>query len=496
MDTTESIKPSLIPKIPKKWKWSGDLFISSSEHKAELLCHVTIKDLSESSDTCHMSILLSSSVNSLRISKLYPISELSTVFRACEKAQYFGKLESTEANDEVLVQGLKNHMSYHKQAAVISLLLDQTETAILVIFPATLSGLAQFLQVPDYHISDTSLLVVLLPLVLSFHKSSSHTGWRSMNTIQTISKSSLILKKLLLSQAMSFLQFPKSLLEFLDSGGSSKSYCICFSLVDLGHSSPGLETTLLQVILQSTKANLAKLEEDVRVIFIHVGAFASIQSMSGLVAKRANSPETQFFTYGSHPNVDKERWGLHEIFPLGGIVTFTATAITENPVGCNHLMLQISEHPFWECYVVPEVLGAIYLLENGEDQIASPLFFEPILDLIDSGSICMGNLGNEGPLWLSQLLKNSSLTRHQLLEECSRSLKALSTSSSTTIGQLVAMANEVLTRDLAKFQLQPVIMDNYRRFVVIRAISEAIHAEKDGFEWCPLTSFEFKDDFF
>jgi hypothetical protein len=52
-----------------------------------------------------------SAQDSIWISKLHPIMDLSSIIRACGTPQYFGQLDSNEPGDEVLIQGLKHHMT-------------------------------------------------------------------------------------------------------------------------------------------------------------------------------------------------------------------------------------------------------------------------------------------------------------------------------------------------------------------------------------------------
>lgn len=52
---------------------------------------------------------------------------------------------------------------------------------------------------------------------------------------------------------------------------------------------------------------------------------------------------------------------------LGGIVTFTAKALAEDPFGCYNLMTQVDEHPIWECFVTPNVLAASNSWANNSD---------------------------------------------------------------------------------------------------------------------------------
>jgi hypothetical protein len=52
-------------------------------------------------------------------------------------------------------------------------------------------------------------------------------------------------------------------------------------------------------------------------------------------------------------------------------VTFTASAIIEDPFGVFKLIDQIAQHPLWECYVLPSVIGlALKLVYGGDDPIS------------------------------------------------------------------------------------------------------------------------------
>ncbi|KAG8220012.1 hypothetical protein J3R82DRAFT_1023 [Butyriboletus roseoflavus] len=309
-----------IPKIPKKWRWSGDLFISTSESKTEPLCAVTIADPSGISNSSHINLLLLS-LDSLRISKLYPIMDLSPLLRACGKPQYFGRLESNEPSEEVIIQGLEHHLKSEGLAAAIPLLLDDTEVAVLIIFPGAQKGLTKVLQVPEHLLSGTPLLVVLFPLLVSAMTSTNVAGWRSIETViqssfnpQDVLVHHDLPQEAMLYQAMSLLYFPKKLLDFLNNSPTSRAYCI-WPLPD--QLSLVLDTAMLQCILKSTKAVSAKVEEDVRVVFISNRHLEILHNMPSLVTKRVNSPEIQFWTYGYSASITCERWRVQEIYPLG-----------------------------------------------------------------------------------------------------------------------------------------------------------------------------------
>jgi hypothetical protein len=40
-------------------------------------------------------------------------------------------------------------------------------------------------------------------------------------------------------------------------------------------------------------------------------------------------------------------------------VTFTPNALLENPFGISRLMRQIADHPFWDSYLLPSVVGMV-----------------------------------------------------------------------------------------------------------------------------------------
>lgn len=198
------------------------------------------------------------------------------------------------------------------------MLLDGAEVAVLVVFPRAQQGLIKVLQVPEHLLSGSPLLVVLLPYLVSTMTSTKAIGYRSIEAVQ---QSLLNLQDLphdfpqdiILHQAMSLLCFPKALLDFFNSS-TSRPYCIWPMQDQL---SPGLDTTMLQCILKSTKAVSTKLDEDVRVIFISNRHLEVLHTMPSLVTKRVNSPEIQFWRYGYSADMTCEKWKVQEIYPLG-----------------------------------------------------------------------------------------------------------------------------------------------------------------------------------
>lgn len=196
---------------------------------------------------------------------------------------------------------------------------------MLIVFPTVQQGLTKVLQVPEHLLSATTLLVVLLPFLVSTMSSTKAVGWRAIEAVhQSLCNPEDAVCDLsqgaVLHQAVSLLCFPKALLDFFNNPSTSRSYCI-WPLPD--QLLPGLETTWLQYILKSTKAVSAKVEEDVRVIFISNRHLDMLHTIPSLATKRLNSPEVQFWRYGYSPDMTYEKWRVQEIYPLGMRCLFT-----------------------------------------------------------------------------------------------------------------------------------------------------------------------------
>jgi hypothetical protein len=86
---------------------------------------------------------------------------------------------------------------------------------------------------------------------------------------------------------------------------------------------------------------------------------------------------------------------------------------------------------------------------------------------------------NDSNEWALTQLKMLQLTRRGLLEECMREFKE-AYSHVEESGWMPAAEAEI-SRDLLSIQLQPAVMDAYRRYVVIKgAKDDRIPWDKDG----------------
>ncbi|KAH7914492.1 hypothetical protein BJ138DRAFT_386616 [Hygrophoropsis aurantiaca] len=501
-------------RIPKKFKWSGELFTDTASGLAERLCEVAMKDPSDPKDGVRISLLVSP-LDSLRIHKLYTIPQLNAVFRACDGAKQFAKMGPASEKDSEAVTLFTRHMLTKRQVAVIPLSLDGSEVALLFIFPAKSDGLCNYLRVPQQMRSNEPLIAALLPWKVLSSKFAQHPAQRPLDktlhqnsqSVAHINRQSTgrPIKKRSLAQAMKLLGFPKALLDFMAIG--VRPYCVWFPS-DGDAKQPGFETRLLRFILGKTQATFVSPESTVRVIFIHVGALNTLDQFPMLASRRRDSPEIQFWTYGTHHSVSCDRWGVREIYPLGGVITFTPSAILENPVDSYQIMDRASEHPLWECYLLPEVLGLVTsdVTTNNTGEISGFQggqhdYLMPIIDLIDTRGVSVlwapfdVDTRLSSSQWLRWQINTMGLAGEQLAEECVKA--ASSRYSNIPQSQLSTTVETDISQDLRRMQTQPSLVDECRRFVVIKAPSEDhIAWDRDELEWCSATKFDFMDDFF
>jgi hypothetical protein len=87
----------MVIRIPKKWKWCGELFISTA---AEPVCTVTITDTTDHLPEGLRFSVLFSSIDSIRLQKLYSTFEVGWILRACTPIQQLGKLAAESYSDE------------------------------------------------------------------------------------------------------------------------------------------------------------------------------------------------------------------------------------------------------------------------------------------------------------------------------------------------------------------------------------------------------------
>lgn len=109
-------------RIPKKWKWSGDLFMNTTPDNAEKLCTVVLSDATDSPlDNLRFSVLFSS-MDSIRFTRLLNVGDLAAIQPSCKPVQQLAKLVAENSSDEHVVGSLATFMDKNRQVG--SLFLD------------------------------------------------------------------------------------------------------------------------------------------------------------------------------------------------------------------------------------------------------------------------------------------------------------------------------------------------------------------------------------
>ncbi|KAL6304196.1 hypothetical protein BKA93DRAFT_784313 [Sparassis latifolia] len=494
-NTIATTKQPSIGRIPKKWKWSGELFLDINPEKADLLCTITLHDATDPLP------------NGLRFS-------ICLILQACTQVQQFAKLSHREQEDEASLTTLANYMRKNLLFTYAHLYLDNIAVALLLVFPSASSEICALLRVPSEIANGAALVAALIPWVLtaSEYEAASWRKPRSKLHTQSLGNEPYgicrkILNDPILERSLRMLNFSKPLREFMSQ--PNRPYCIWCSPAEGDPSLPALETASLRTILNKCKAVDVGTKKDVRAIFVHVGALASLRKLPALALRRQKRPDLRFLTYGTHETVPPERWGIREIYPLGGVVTFTPCAIIEDLLGVLELIKKLNEHPLWDCYVLPSVVAMVAKLTcQGQSPLSlfdrGELIFDELLDLIAGGKVSLlqappltrqPQRDNDSALrWISWQFRILSSDARVILEE---SIKLAVELYRIPEAELPLQIEKEIEQDMLSMQLQPAIMDGYRRFVVIHGGGDRHLVNEDhAIECVRLSNFDFKDDYF
>ncbi|KAI0824082.1 hypothetical protein BC628DRAFT_1379753 [Trametes gibbosa] len=507
-----------LPRIGKKWRWSGELFMDVSPDKAEQVCEITLHDPTEPlPNGLRFSICVKG--DSLRFSAFHDISSLPLFLEACARVQQFAKVGPHEDKDTDAVTQLGIYMTKRSLFCYAHLYVEDTSVALLIMFPSGHPEATKYLKVLRGAAGDALLQAALVPWELKA-KDFQNMHWKTRLATQKClldpdftsmldKAGSKVVSQRRFYQALHILGFSKSLYDFM--AAPNHPYCIWYIPGDRIGASVGYETLLLKEILSTCTSPDVGYNGSARVVFVHVGALDRLHNLPALVDRRAKHADWRFITYGTHPSVPRERWGMRELFPIGGIVTFTPSAIVSGHFRILERIKQIAEHPMWECYVLPSVVAMVAKLSC---QGMHPLqvydegnfVYEHILTAIEDGSLALlqaprsifQHPTTEDPtlLWTRWMFRIAGKDARGILEEC-LNLAAEQFGNTSEADLPVAIEKEI-ARDLLRMQSQPALIDNYRRFVVFRTNQDTFFSDssKHGFECTSYDQFDFRDDFF
>ncbi|KII93643.1 hypothetical protein PLICRDRAFT_35872 [Plicaturopsis crispa FD-325 SS-3] len=521
--STAPLKPAALPRIPKKWKWNGELFINVANDKAEKLCDVTIVDVTEPPQLGIRFNVLFIDLGLIRLSKLHDVSDLEMVLAACDNVAQMGKLISQDPEkDGHALTSLANYMRKRRLVTFATMYLENASMGLMLFIPSEWTDLCERFKVPPDLRTPGSLVSILFPWAI-LPAAYAKIEWRKngdapvpfpphpSSGVATVEPGLLarsLRKEPLYHRALRILKFPQEVHDFISRLG--RPYCV-WSTGDGTASDPGIETKMLHVVLGHCHAQDIGYNIDkghAGLIFVHVGAVRSLHKLPRFAERRSKHPDVCFFTYGTSDGVPPERWGVHEIYPFGGIVTFTPNALIEDPLGTQDLIKRIAEHAAWECYVMPTVVGMVAKTGyNGADPIGlfdeGQFVHDYLLRYIEDGHVSLLRappltrnvaLPVNDPIrrWISWQLRLSGLDARDLLADCVK--KFVEHYSNYTGHSLSDAFESEITKDMLHMQGQPTLMRNYRRFVVITgAGDDHILPDKEGLEWLPLSKFDFKD---
>ncbi|KAJ6604313.1 hypothetical protein DFH09DRAFT_1300550 [Mycena vulgaris] len=499
------------PKIQKKWKWTGKLLTDLAD-KTEHLCDVVLNDLVPPlADGLRINDTMASA-DSIHLLSFHDLVDMGDFLKTCvrfqsaDPAQQLARLAPSTDKDAEPLKILARYMTKKSFVSLVPAFQDEVLVGHLLLFPPVMKILIKIFRVPPELEDNSSFVVALLPWKAFPEEHRRPFSLRPSRQKSPIISSADWKKNMRNSRyqlALRILKFPSWLHDWMSK--SNRPYCIWPPSGDLKVPRDP-ETGYLMTILAQCGAKQASFKADIRAIFVHVGALKIIRKLPLLVERRSQTCSIRFYTYGTHETVHPEHWGVREIYPFGGVITFTPSALYEDPWGVINTMKVIDKHPLWTCYILPSVLGmAIKLASPGEDPLAAfdrgVFVFDLLLRAIDDGKVSVlrappldrraSRESDPAADWLRDHWINRPLGPRRILELCMDAFG--SKYSNVPPAQWASTIESEISDDLDLMQRQPEIMKLYRRYVVIRAENDT-SLNEDGFEWVAHSNFIFNDD--
>ncbi|GAW05687.1 hypothetical protein LENED_007560 [Lentinula edodes] len=343
---------------------------------------------------------------SMKSRSFYRSEDLNGIVAACNPVQEWGWLDAETEQDARKLGKVADYLSHEKLVGFVPVTVEGNVVAMTLIHPSTLIHDC-LPRVKSFGPHEIALMVSLYSWNLksedrSLDKMRKHFttqldgAWlrRDFKLPQGLYEAygepgikpfeGLSGCKLMAKHAVRMLELPELIHSYLVSGGERPfafwppldSEAFCLSPI------PSIERELLVALLNEYPATIDrgtvanKQDLSLRVIFVHVNSLRSapgqgnIRDLPNLSGYRTGN-DVRFIAYGSS-DVVNPRFSdiMEEIWHIGGIVTFTASALLSDPLGVNERILQIEEHEFWACYVLPAVIGmAVSIAYRGREHL-------------------------------------------------------------------------------------------------------------------------------
>ncbi|KAK7467474.1 hypothetical protein VKT23_004527 [Stygiomarasmius scandens] len=538
-------------KIQRKWKWTGKIELEHGE-KAEILCEQAIlTDTTQVvSEGMPFVVAMPASTTTLKFRSFFRLGHVDNILLACKPVQQLACLSAEDEAGKTSLNKLAGFMLYKQLCLLVPILLDQRHVAQVLFFPPKLAPLLRRFQIPSEYSRTAILVAALLPWSVAVSERPpdwlrpykdrleqaqlSRKDSQQSNSEPKSWQESLAKRSPFLNDALRVLQYPYWLHSYM--GFADRTYCIWSD--ERKFKTKDLETELLQSVLRTYRdaVQSTTYQLKLKAIFIHVSSLPSLSKIPSLVDLRTQTMETMFILFGTSPYDSHYRGGFHEIYPIGGIMTFTASALVEDPISIFERICEVDDHQLWLGYIIPSVLGLAVKLHYGEED---PLLafdrgqfvFRFLLTAIDEGKIALmrappqrhtcipstiprdtvprkledwkefsSDLLRQGQLeWKSDtddwvMAQTESIIRspRDILEYCINEFQVKYANVSES--QWHSTLEREISADLEMMQIQPAIMHEYRRFVVLKAERDQhIEYGRGGFEWTTCSAFKFND---
>ncbi|KAJ3922854.1 hypothetical protein F5877DRAFT_63743 [Lentinula edodes] len=335
------------------------------------------------------------SMESLLLASDPSAGQISLTQAACSPVKEWGWLCAAKEEEARKFRQIADLLSHKKWVAFIPVAVEEKVVAINLIYPSTLSH--HYLPpVKSFVPNETALIVSLHNWVINaedcllddvlkhfVQRLDNAYDRRDFKLPRGVYEAygepgikpleGLLVPKLTTKHAVRMLELPELLHSYLVSGGE-RPFALwppvdseVFGLSPVSEIEREMLSTLLNEYPATVNQGTVGTEWDssLRVIFAHVNSLVpssgwrDIRDIPGLSEYRMMN-DVRFFVYGSSDIVNprfsdiiEEIWHIG----LGGLVTFTPNALLSDPLGVHERILQIEEHDFWACYILPAVIG-------------------------------------------------------------------------------------------------------------------------------------------